>query len=95
MRRLKVINHEAAREFDGQVFTILSFSALLQTLRPRHQAYIESFDSDNVAKRRKLHQEVLRGVLLCREFGDEKLQLASQMQELVSGDDCLLLVLHV
>ncbi|XP_062518991.1 inhibitor of growth protein 1-like [Corticium candelabrum] len=59
--------------------------ALLQTLRPRHQAYIESFDSDNVAKRRKLHQEVLRGVLLCREFGDEKLQLASQMQELVES----------
>lgn len=73
--------------------TICSFVAvlaLLRRLRPQYQAYIESFDNDDVAKRRQLHQEVLRGVLLCREFGDEKLQLASHMQELVSGDSCFL-----
>jgi hypothetical protein len=57
----------------------------LRRLKPSYQAYIESFDSEDIAKRRRLHQEVLRGVLLCREFGDEKLQLASQMQELVES----------
>jgi inhibitor-of-growth protein 1 len=66
------------RELDAKT------QALLRRLKPSYQAYIESFDSEDIAKRRRLHQEVLRGVLLCREFGDEKLQLASQMQELVS-----------
>jgi hypothetical protein len=67
------------RELDAKT------QALLRRLKPSYQAYIESFDSEDIAKRRRLHQEVLRGVLLCREFGDEKLQLASQMQELVES----------
>ena len=64
-----------------------TFLALMRRLKPNYKAYIESFDSEDIAKRRQLHQEVLRGVLLCREFGDEKLQLASQMQELVSENE--------
>ena len=59
--------------------------AQLRQLRPQFQTYVKSFsdDGEGDADRRSLYKDVLQGILRCREFGDEKIQYSSQMQELV------------
>ncbi|XP_065833971.1 inhibitor of growth protein 1-like [Oscarella lobularis] len=61
--------------------------AQLRQLRPQFQTYVKSFsdDGEGDADRRSLYKDVLQGILRCREFGDEKIQYSSQMQELVES----------
>ena len=55
----------------------------LRDYEERHQAYVRDIQARDNSARRKSHIELRRSLLRERQYGDEKLQLASQVQEIV------------